>query len=150
MRHVQYVEPRFGQEIWSAEDVVVNVDMDTVRAAEPLPKRNGRLLRPNVLMFGDWNWLGGRTAEQEDRCEAWLNEVTYEDLVVIEMGAGTTIPTVRNQGNPRWERAGATLIRINPRESQGSDRTISIPCGAKEALLQLSVDPLRILHVGMC
>ena len=68
-------------------------------------------------MFGDWNWLGGRTAEQEDRCEAWLNEVTYEDLVVIEMGAGTAIPTVRNQGN-RWERAGATLIRINPRESQ--------------------------------
>ena len=54
LRHVQYiVEPRFGQDIWSAEDVVVNVDMDTVRAAEPLPMRNGRLLRPNVLMFGD-------------------------------------------------------------------------------------------------
>ena len=134
--HVQYVEPRFGQEIWSAEDVVVNVDMETVRAAEPLPKRNGRLLRPNVLMFGDWNWLAGRTAEQEDRCEAWLNEVSFEDLVVIEMGAGTAIPTVRNQGN-RWERAGATLIRINPRESQGSNRTISIPCGAKDALLAI-------------
>ena len=75
-------------------------------------------------------------AAQEDRCESWLSEVNLDDLVIIEMGAGTTIPTVRNQGN-RWERSGATLIRINPRESQGSDKTISIPCGAKEALLAI-------------
>lgn len=136
LRHVQYVEPRFGQDIWSAEDVVVNVDMDTVRASEPLPKRNGRLLRPNVLMFGDWNWLAARSAEQENRCEAWLNEVSLEDLVVVEMGAGTAIPTVRNQGD-RLERLGATLIRINPRDFQGSEHTISISSGAKAALLAI-------------
>ena len=94
-----------GQEIWSAEDVVVNVDMNTVRAAEPLPRRNGHLLRPNVLMFGDWNWLGGRTAIQEDRCEAWAKEINPEEVVVIEMGAGTAIPTVRDQGD-EFEQAG--------------------------------------------
>jgi len=136
LRHVQYVDPIFGQDIWSAEDVVVNVDMDTVRASEPLPKRNGRLLRPNVLMFGDWDWIASRSAEQENRCEAWLNEVSPEDMVVVEMGAGTAIPTVRNQGD-RLERLGATLIRINPRDFHGSERTISISSGAKSALLAI-------------
>ena len=136
LRHVQYVDPYLGQEIWSAEDVVVNVDMNTVRAAEPLPRRNGHLLRPNVLMFGDWNWLGGRTATQEDRCEAWAKEINPEEVVVIEMGAGTAIPTVRDQGD-EFEQAGATLIRINPRDFHGSNRTISIASGAKDALLAI-------------
>ena len=82
------------------------------------------------------NWLAGRSAMQENRCEAWLNEVNPEDLVVIEMGAGEAIPTVRNQGN-RLERFGATLIRINPRDFHGSNRTISIASGAKDALLAI-------------
>ena len=87
-------------------------------------------------MFGDWKWLAGRSSMQENRCEAWLNEVNPEDLVVIEMGAGEAIPTVRNQGN-RLERLGATLIRINPRDFHGSNRTISIASGAKDALLAI-------------
>jgi len=136
LHHVQYVDPHLGQEIWSAEDVFVDVDMEKVRAVGDLPRRDGHLLRPNILMFGDWNWLAGRSAHQEDRNEAWLNEINPEEMVVIEMGAGTAIPTVRSQGN-RWERHGATLIRINPRESHGSSATISIPCGAKEALLAI-------------
>ena len=134
--HLQYVDPTLGQDIWSAEGVVIDVDMDTVRAADPLPRRNGHLLRPNVLMFGDWNWLASRSAEQEDRCEAWLNEASLDDLVIVEMGAGTAIPTVRNQGN-RLERLGATLIRINPRDFHGSERTISISSGAEDALLAI-------------
>ena len=136
LRHVQYVDPKLGQEIWSAEDVVVDVDMNTVRAAEPLPRRNGHLLRPNVLMFGDWHWLSGRTARQEDRCEAWLKEVNPEELVVIEMGAGTAISTVRDRGDD-LELLGATLIRINPRDFHGSAHTISIASGAKDALLAI-------------
>ena len=136
LRHLQYVDPRLGREVWSAEDVVVVVDMATVRATEPLPRRDGHLLRPNVLMFGDWNWISGRSVAQEERCESWLNQVSPKDLVVIEMGAGTAIPTVRNQGD-RLERLGATLIRINPRDSEGSGKTISIPCGAKDALLAI-------------
>ena len=136
IHHVQYVDPHLGQEIWSAEEVLVDVNMDTFRAAKPLPRREGYLLRPNILMFGDWNWVAGRSATQEDRCEKWFYDVNVEELVVIEMGAGTAIPTVRNQGN-RLERSGAILIRINPRESYGSERTISIPTGAKAALLAI-------------
>ena len=65
-----------------------------------------------------------------------MTETNPEDVVVIEMGAGEAIPTVRNQGN-RLERLGATLIRINPRDFHGSNRTISIASGAKDALLAI-------------
>ncbi len=136
IHHLQYANPHLGQEIWSADDVMVDVDMEHVRALEPLPRRNGHILRPNILMFGDGYWLAGRSAQQEDRSQQWLDEANLERLVVIEMGAGDAIPTVRSQGN-RLERQGATLIRINPRDSYGSSKTISIPCGAKEALLAI-------------
>ena len=98
--------------------------------------KNNRLLRPNVLMFGDWNWVADRSAKQEDRCEQWFDGIDVKDLVVIEMGAGTAIPTVRNNGN-KLARQGATLIRINPREAQGTTKTISIYAGAKASLLAI-------------
>jgi hypothetical protein len=50
--------------------------------------------------------------------------------VVIELGAGLAIPTVR------WtcERAGWRLIRINLRKAATPDGGISIPLGALEKL----------------
>jgi hypothetical protein len=54
-------------------------------------------------------------------------------LVIVEIGAGTAIPTVRWEGEDLLEE-GATLIRINPRESQGPAGTISLPMGGLAAL----------------
>jgi len=53
---------------------------------------------------------------------------------VIELGAGTSIPTLRNLGDS----INGRLIRINPREAEvrRSD-DISIPVGALDALRQL-------------
>ena len=55
--------------IWSADGETVVVDNSTVRATSDLPAcpRCNRLARPNVLMFGDWSWVAGRTSEQENR-----------------------------------------------------------------------------------
>ena len=61
----------------------------------------------------------------------WFQKIDVSGLVVIEIGAGTTIPSVRNVSD-RLRAAGATLIRINPRESQGAD--IPFDCGAAQAL----------------
>jgi hypothetical protein len=52
------------------------------------------------------------------------------------MGAGTTIPSVR-RFSEKLQSDGATLIRINPRESEGPLGTISIADGAKEALQEI-------------
>ena len=87
------------------------------------------MARPNILMFGDWGWLEQRSAEQNRRMSDWLRKV--ERLLVIEIGAGTNIPTVRLVG----ESLPARLIRINPSEPElGEGKGISIACGGLEAL----------------
>ena len=94
--------------------------------AAALPSRCARcqaLLRPNVLMFGDWGWLGQRTAAQRQRLEAWLGGTRR--AVVIEIGAGLHVPTVR------WfsENLGEPLIRINPTEPDIPGRGVSFAPG---------------------
>lgn len=126
------------QEIWSAEDTHVEVDMTQCRAAEPLPRcpHCGAIARPNVLMFGDWSFIGARTQAQGERYHQWLNGIDLSRLAIIEIGAGTAVPTVRRQSE-QLQRMGATLIRINPRESHGPPGTISIAEGGLSSLRQL-------------
>jgi NAD-dependent SIR2 family protein deacetylase len=124
--------------VWPADGIAVTIDESTMRAAEPLPRcpACGEVARPNILMFGDGAWLGDRTAEQESRYQRWLVGLSPRRVVVVEMGAGGAIPTVRRISE-RLAAKGATLVRINPREPQGPPPTISIPSGALPALFAI-------------
>lgn len=105
--------------IYAAEEWPVEVDEEKMRAIPPLPREpgTGALLRPNVLMFGDYLWNASRTEGQERRYRAWLEEARgRKGLAIIEIGAGEAVPTVRYQTESVARRLGATLIRINPRE----------------------------------
>ena len=123
--------------IWSAENTTVEVDAD-FRATGELPScpHCGALARPNILMFYDGPWILGRSLKQEQELTRWLRERDKRAIAVIECGAGSAIPTVRSFGE-RLQKQGATLIRINVRESQGPNGTISIDKGAREALAQI-------------
>jgi NAD-dependent SIR2 family protein deacetylase len=133
--HLQCTEP-CSNEIWRADDVEISVDMDTFRADFELPvcPRCEALARPNVLMFGDWHWIPGRTADQERRFSDWLGKAAGPRLVIVEIGAGSAVPTVRMTSEQIASRAGATLIRINPREPQVRHGHISLAMNALEAL----------------
>lgn len=124
-----------SRDIWSADDLRVEVDLLTVRASSPLPMcpRCGGLARPNVLMFGDGDWIPDRTAEQEDRYTRWLKSVAGKRVVAIEFGAGLAIPTVRYECEGRADQ----LIRVNPRESQTPTAGVSLACGALEAIQRI-------------
>lgn len=125
-----------GNAIWSAADVEVEVDEETFRATEPFPvcPHCAAVARPNVLMFGDGGWIGDRTDRQETRYGSWLESLQNRPVVVVECGAGTSVPTVRWQCEQVAAALGATLIRINPREPRGPAGCISIPAGALETL----------------
>lgn len=101
-------------DIWPADDFDPEIDeSECLLTGEwPLCPRCRKIARPNILMFGDWGWLAQRSDAQEGRLQAWLRGV--ERLLVIEVGAGTHIPTVRLLG----ERLKGHLIRINPGEPQ--------------------------------
>jgi NAD-dependent SIR2 family protein deacetylase len=122
--------------VWSAEEIEVAFEQETMRALEPLPScpRCGALSRPNVLMFGDFSYLSTRQSEQNRCYRSWLAEVGMEKLVVVEMGAGIAVPTVRYQGEQLVRERNARLVRINPRDPEVPEGEISLSMGALEAL----------------
>ncbi len=124
-------------EIWDA-DGDVSIDAENFRAMEPLPRcRNcSASARPNILMFNDWSWLYQRTQTQEERFSNWLNELEKSSatVVVVEVGAGSAIPTVRSTSERVAERFGGALIRINPREHDVPRGHIGLGVGAAEAI----------------
>jgi NAD-dependent SIR2 family protein deacetylase len=121
-----------GPDIWSADGISVNVDETSFRAVGKMPTcdKCGAVARPNVLMFGDDAWVPMRTVEQEKQYEHWLKSNSFKNIVAIEFGAGTTVPTVRIECQKR----GKTLIRVNPRDYLGPIDAISIPLNALEAI----------------
>ncbi|HEX8438379.1 SIR2 family NAD-dependent protein deacylase [Archangium sp.] len=123
-------------DIRSAAAYSVEVEPETFRARPPLPMcaSCGSLLRPNILMFGDWGWDGSRTVEQERRLTQWLDAVSPGTLAVVECGAGTAIPSVRHFCESAAVGSKGTLIRINVREPQVPTGAISLPLRALEAL----------------
>ncbi len=126
-------------DIWPALDLTINVNPESFRAGEPLPRCRhcNALARPNILMFGDGYWVGHRIDVQEGQFRQWLSTEAGAPMVIIECGAGTAVPTVRQTCEALAVRFGATLVRINPRESQGPRGTISLAAGALDTLTAL-------------
>ncbi len=100
--------------------------------AMPTCPHCARLARPNILMFGDWNWIDDRSAQQTQKFATWMKGV--KRLVVVELGAERALPTVRRFS----EQHGPHVGRINPRESEIAPSVgIGIAGGAKDTLRQL-------------
>ena len=93
-------------------------------------------------MFNDLSFSSERCNTQEDHFQAWVRSMEMRKLrlTVVEIGAGSAIPTVRRLGNRIAVNSGATLVRINPRESEDTTGCVNIPLGAVEALQ--SIDAL--------
>jgi NAD-dependent SIR2 family protein deacetylase len=133
IHHLQCTKP-CSPAIWENNETIP-VDFATMRARH-IPKciRCGAAARPNILMFGDWSFVSDRTARQERNFDEFLTDHRDVPLVVIEMGAGTAIPTIRHTSEQLGRSYGARIVRINPREGQIAPPHISLACGALEGL----------------
>ncbi len=130
-----------GAGLFPAAPDEIAVDAVSFRAAAPFPicAGCGELARPNVLMFGDGEWDESQTLAQQRGLERWLVDASAAKarLVIIEVGAGTGVPTIRAAGESLARRMGTTLIRINPREPGVSRQAIVIGMGAAAALARI-------------
>lgn len=123
-----------SDEIWE-NDEEFQVDKESMRSRQvPLCPYCGGTARPNILMFGDLAWISRRSDRQENNFKAFLDEHGDDRIVVIELGAGTAVPTIRRLSERIARRYEARVIRINPREYQISSPHFSIACGALEAI----------------
>jgi len=112
--------------IWPATgfNPVVGEENYLLESDLPLCPTCGALARPNILMFGDWGWNDQREHDQRRRITLWLASISR--LAVIEIGAGSSIPSVRIFG----ESTGGALIRINPKEAYVPlSGNIGLECG---------------------
>jgi NAD-dependent SIR2 family protein deacetylase len=138
LHYLQCLEPCGGL-IWPAADFYPEVDEETCRLVNPPPTcpRCGGLARPNVLMFNDGDWIENRSKAQAYELEGWLS--TVRRPVVIEVGAGTAIPSVRNFSARVVGRFSGRLIRINPDASASPTRhPIELKLGAKAGLEKIA------------
>lgn len=123
---------------WPASAFDIDVDMDAFAAIGDLPMCHhcGAMARPNILMFGDHGWTSQVSDRQQARMIDWWRQITAANrrVVIIEIGAGTAIPTVRLQSEQFARYSAATLVRINPRESAVPSGHIGIPLAAGKAL----------------
>lgn len=138
IHHLQCLQPCCAA-IWPAQDFQPEVDEETCQLRNPAPlcPHCGGLARPNVLMFSDWGWIDQRSATQASQQEAWLSAVRRP--VVIELGAGTAIPSVRHFSQRVIHEFGGRLIRINPNEYDVPTRLdVGLPMGAAAGLAAMA------------
>ncbi len=133
IHHLQCTGP-CSQVIWENHEEVP-VDLATMRS-ERVPRcpRCGEASRPNILMFGDWSWLQGRQQGQGARFRTFLEGLGSDPLVVVELGAGTAISTIRSLTERLADRGRTTAVRINPREAQIDPPHLALAAGALEGL----------------
>ncbi|THT97720.1 NAD-dependent deacetylase [Lampropedia puyangensis] len=130
-------------ELWSAEDLKPEVDMQQCLLLNGLPQcpNCGGIARPNILMFNDWSWNGSHSRAQRKNLLDWI--VKVQAPLVIEVGAGTAVPAVRSFSK-RMVEAGSQLIRINLNEpNMESGDSIEIVWPARRALEAIDAVMLR-------
>lgn len=134
IHHLQCMQGCAG-DIWSAANFQPDVDAPNCILLNDFPTcpHCGGMARPNILMFGDWQWLNFRERMQRDKLNRWL--ANTQRPVIIEIGAGSHIPTVRVFGHS----TDAPLIRINPRKAETRrDRDVSIVSGALDGIYAIA------------
>lgn len=140
IHHMQCTQDK-SHGIWSAANDTVEVDMEKFVAGTPLPicPICGALARPNILMFGDWDWMSKRSDNQMMRFRRWKTDLENEkkQVCVIEIGAGTAIASIRRMSESAAMQFYTSLIRINPREAQGLPGTIKIELGGQAGIYRV-------------
>jgi NAD-dependent SIR2 family protein deacetylase len=136
---------------WSTNDELkLEVDSKTNCVINRLPVCPDchELARPNVLMFNDWHFAGQRYNEKIGLYGQFKADVATAKakLLIIELGAGTTVPSVRNESeclftDKRWT---ADLVRINPL-AEHSTINKSIQDKSKGQALEITLDALTAL-----
>lgn len=138
---LQCMEP-CRETVWSAQKIEPLIDEERcewIGNDLPICNRCRKLARPNILMFNDWGWIGMRADIQRSSQQVWANQVRTQ--VVIELGAGIDIPSIRRISESR----GCSVIRINPRNSHipGSGG-VSLSTGAKDGLKAIAIELAKL------
>ncbi len=123
---------------WSSKDFHPIIDEKNHCVISELPNCPdcGGVARQNVLMFDDFYYSENYQLTKYDLLQHWLNKV--EHPIIIELGAGKAVSTVRHFSDRTARLKHCDFIRINPLDNQvAQDRHFGLALKALEALTQL-------------
>jgi NAD-dependent SIR2 family protein deacetylase len=121
---------------WQAPDAHLDIDLATLEARGRLPAcpHCGQIARPNILMFNDPDWIDTVTRQQMRAFDQWFTAVRDKRVVVLEIGAGTAIPTIRRISERAAQHPRTKLVRINPDARFEDESVTAVPLPALQAL----------------
>lgn len=132
--------------VWEPhEHTKFDVDTDTFTLNSAIPTCihcSGTDTRPNFMMFNDFGFDIRETKQQSIRFNEFMDQYDKgaHKIAILEFGAGQTVPTIRMMSEFIHQKVvGATLIRVNPFDTDVPPLAISLAMGAKEALLNLNI-----------
>lgn len=143
-----------GDRLWPNKDFDIPDHDENFRATGDLPtcKHCGGIARPNVLMFEDTSFLWDVLSEQEAAYDKWAEGLVDKKLVIIEIGAGTTVPTIRYHGESLCADYPDEhfMVRINPSDYEtpvgADDFIVPLPLGGLAALQRIDERIKAILN----
>ena len=105
------------------------------------------ILRPNVSMFGDYDFYGKPYEFAKKKMEIWIqeNEKRGLKLVILEIGCGINPHSLRmNDGkmlSGEWKlpkiNIPLKMIRLNPDDEEQQHNCIHVKMGSKQGIQQL-------------
>lgn len=99
-------------EIWdiNLEDFEYKDHFATKFPLCPLCKKAAR---PNILLFRDSGWNPAIAEKERNRINDWIDNISKKNVLILEIGAGTNVPTIRLTSMGLAEKLDSELIRIN-------------------------------------
>ncbi|MCU0447281.1 MAG: hypothetical protein MUE85_20490 [Microscillaceae bacterium] len=99
--------------VWQ-EDYSIYAEVNLDEMNLPQCPNCGKLVRPNVYIFQDKTFVPTRVRAQKNRLEDFLTIHQNKKIVVLEIGAGAVVKTIRHWTNRLIRDYQAQVIRINP------------------------------------
>ena len=112
-------------------------------------------LRPNVMIFGDGTFVSSVLEQQRQRMRAFEDSLTspeQRNWVVLEVGAGTVVPSIRCAAEELGEQGSGGLIRVNPsrQECEAMQKRTTQVEGKYWPLVARSTEALAAIAKGLC
>jgi len=126
--------------IWRVDYNEVIVDEEAFKATRmPTCPHCGKVARPNILMFSDYGWLSDIEHMQRANFSTWFEGVHRKNqhIVIIEIGAGVDLPSIRRLSESLAIHPNTDFIRINPRHYGVPAGATSIQAGGLEGIQTL-------------
>jgi len=125
------------QEYWQ-EKILLDYSRNDLTISElPRCPYCGELSRPNVLLFKDNTFVRKRSHEQKSNFETFLQINRSKKILVLEIGAGIHVKTIRYLSMRIMREFEAKVVRINPNDYEIDHPHLGLPMTALEGLKKM-------------